>query len=215
MSTRVPPRRHAVPPSDLLGRPLKSLRISVTDRCNMRCRYCMPEQEYVWLPRDSILSFEEIDRLVGIFAGLGVYKGPPHRGRAPAAARPSLAGLDVAPAPAGGHGADDKRGFCSDGIRPNCAPPAWICAPAEPGHRKSRTVCRRSPGVPETPKACSRGIGDARARVRVSSTSWRSGGQRRRAGTWGSKWPANRRPEDGTSSTWTWGCEPTGPSSRS
>jgi cyclic pyranopterin phosphate synthase len=59
---------------DRLGRPLKSLRISVTDRCNMRCRYCMPEQEYVWLPRESILTFEEIDRLVGIFAGLGVDK---------------------------------------------------------------------------------------------------------------------------------------------
>jgi cyclic pyranopterin phosphate synthase len=57
-----------------LDRPLKSLRISVTDRCNMRCRYCMPEQDYVWLPRESILSFEEIDRLVGIFAGLGVEK---------------------------------------------------------------------------------------------------------------------------------------------
>src|SRR5215210_4032737 len=40
----------------------------------MRCRYCMPEQDYVWLPRESILSFEEIDRLVGIFAGLGVDK---------------------------------------------------------------------------------------------------------------------------------------------
>ena len=38
----------------------------------MRCRYCMPEQEYAWLPRESILSFEEIDRLVGIFSGLGV-----------------------------------------------------------------------------------------------------------------------------------------------
>jgi cyclic pyranopterin phosphate synthase len=40
----------------------------------MRCRYCMPEQDYVWLPRTSILSFEEIDRLVGIFGGLGVDK---------------------------------------------------------------------------------------------------------------------------------------------
>jgi cyclic pyranopterin phosphate synthase len=59
---------------DQFARPLKSLRISVTDRCNMRCRYCMPEQDYVWLPRESILSFEEIDRLVGIFAGLGVKK---------------------------------------------------------------------------------------------------------------------------------------------
>ncbi len=61
-------------PRDAFGRPLRSLRISVTDRCNMRCRYCMPEEEYVWLPRESILSFEEIDRLVGIFAGLGVNK---------------------------------------------------------------------------------------------------------------------------------------------
>jgi GTP 3',8-cyclase len=72
--TMLPPR---FPPSrlnDQFGRPLRSLRISVTDRCNMRCRYCMPEQNYVWLPRESILSFEEIDRLVGIFAGLGVHK---------------------------------------------------------------------------------------------------------------------------------------------
>jgi cyclic pyranopterin phosphate synthase len=44
----------------------------VTDRCNLRCRYCMPEAEYVWLPRASILSFEEIARLCGVFAGLGV-----------------------------------------------------------------------------------------------------------------------------------------------
>ena len=60
--------------ADIFGRPLRSLRISVTDRCNMRCRYCMPEEDYVWLPRESILSFEEIDRLAGIFAGLGVSK---------------------------------------------------------------------------------------------------------------------------------------------
>ncbi|HYX82998.1 MAG TPA: GTP 3',8-cyclase MoaA, partial [Gemmatimonadales bacterium] len=59
---------------DKLGRPLGSLRVSVTDRCNMRCRYCMPEQEYVWLPKQSILTFEEITRLVGIFTSLGVDK---------------------------------------------------------------------------------------------------------------------------------------------
>ena len=70
----MPPRFPASPLSDQFGRSLKSLRISVTDRCNMRCRYCMPEQDYVWLPRESILSFEEIDRLVGIFARLGVQK---------------------------------------------------------------------------------------------------------------------------------------------
>jgi GTP 3',8-cyclase len=59
---------------DTLDRPLASLRVSVTDRCNLRCRYCMPEKEYVWLPKQSILTFEEITRLVGVFAALGVEK---------------------------------------------------------------------------------------------------------------------------------------------
>ena len=57
---------------DTLGRPLGSVRFSVTDRCNLRCQYCMPEDEYVWLPRESILTFEEIARVVGVFAGAGV-----------------------------------------------------------------------------------------------------------------------------------------------
>jgi cyclic pyranopterin phosphate synthase len=60
--------------ADRLNRPLGSLRVSVTDRCNLRCRYCMPEQEYVWLPKQSILTFEEITRLVGVFTALGVDK---------------------------------------------------------------------------------------------------------------------------------------------
>src|SRR3989441_11369376 len=60
--------------ADRFNRPLGSLRVSVTDRCNLRCRYCMPEQEYVWLPKQSILTFEEITRLVGVFAALGVEK---------------------------------------------------------------------------------------------------------------------------------------------
>ncbi|MEP7326153.1 MAG: GTP 3',8-cyclase MoaA [Gemmatimonadota bacterium] len=59
---------------DALGRPLGSLRLSVTDRCNMRCSYCMPEDEYVWLPRQSILSYEEMARVAGVFASLGVRK---------------------------------------------------------------------------------------------------------------------------------------------
>ena len=62
------------PATDRFDRPLRNLRVSVTDRCNMRCRYCMPEAEYVWLPRQSILSFEELERVVGIFARLGVRK---------------------------------------------------------------------------------------------------------------------------------------------
>jgi GTP 3',8-cyclase len=60
--------------TDTLGRPLRNLRLSVTDRCNLRCQYCMPEDEYLWLPREDILSFEEIARLVGVFADLGVDK---------------------------------------------------------------------------------------------------------------------------------------------
>ena len=59
---------------DRFERPLASLRVSVTDRCNLRCRYCMPEEDYVWLPKQSILTFEEIARLVGIFTSLGVRK---------------------------------------------------------------------------------------------------------------------------------------------
>jgi cyclic pyranopterin phosphate synthase len=60
--------------TDAQGRPLQSLRISVTDRCNMRCRYCMPEEHYAWLPRESLLTFEEFARLVGAFARSGVTK---------------------------------------------------------------------------------------------------------------------------------------------
>ena len=57
---------------DLLGRPLKNLRLSVTDRCNLRCSYCMPEADYVWLPRHDILQFEEMNTLVDVFARAGV-----------------------------------------------------------------------------------------------------------------------------------------------
>jgi GTP 3',8-cyclase len=57
---------------DRFGRPLRSLRISVTDRCNLRCQYCMPEQDYVWLPRESLLSFEETAAVVDAFTPLGV-----------------------------------------------------------------------------------------------------------------------------------------------
>ena len=59
---------------DTLGRPLRNLRLSVTDRCNLRCQYCMPEEDYVWLPREAILHFEEISALVEVFIGLGVDK---------------------------------------------------------------------------------------------------------------------------------------------
>jgi cyclic pyranopterin phosphate synthase len=53
---------------------LQNLRLSVTDRCNLRCQYCMPEADYLWLPREDILQFEEIERLVDQFLLLGVDK---------------------------------------------------------------------------------------------------------------------------------------------
>ena len=73
----------ALPPvgdsvQDLLARPLKDLRISVTDRCNFRCSYCMPKEvfnaQYTYLPQKALLSFEEITRLAGIFVALGTEK---------------------------------------------------------------------------------------------------------------------------------------------
>ena len=64
--------------NDASGRPLRDLRISITDRCNFRCRYCMPKEifnrEYEFLQRDLLLSFEEIVRLTRIFHGAGVDK---------------------------------------------------------------------------------------------------------------------------------------------
>jgi cyclic pyranopterin phosphate synthase len=63
---------------DTLARPLRDLRISVTDRCNFRCSYCMPKEvfdsRHVFLPQSSLLSFEEIARLAGLFADAGVRK---------------------------------------------------------------------------------------------------------------------------------------------
>ena len=59
---------------DVYQRPLRNLRISVTDRCNLRCSYCMPEEDYVWLPREQILGFEEISSLADVFMELGVDK---------------------------------------------------------------------------------------------------------------------------------------------
>ena len=79
----VPVVPQGVPPpsgllSDRLGRPLRDLRISVTDRCNFRCSYCMPKEifdsSYRFLPQSSLLSFEEICRVAGIFVDHGVRK---------------------------------------------------------------------------------------------------------------------------------------------
>ena len=60
------------PVTDRFDRPLRNLRLSVTDRCNLRCQYCMPERDYAWLPRRDILDFEEVSALVDVFAEMGV-----------------------------------------------------------------------------------------------------------------------------------------------
>lgn len=59
---------------DRFGRAHTYVRISVTDRCNFRCVYCMPEDGLTWMPRDELLRYEEIARLMGVFAGMGVRK---------------------------------------------------------------------------------------------------------------------------------------------
>src|SRR5437667_6243198 len=63
-----------MPAQDVFHRPIRDLRISVTDRCNFRCSYCMPFDEYKWMERSEVLTFEEIERLAGVFVGLGVEK---------------------------------------------------------------------------------------------------------------------------------------------
>lgn len=60
--------------ADNLGRPITYLRLSITDRCNLRCRYCRPEEGVPFIPHEEILTFEELERLTVIFCGLGVYK---------------------------------------------------------------------------------------------------------------------------------------------
>jgi cyclic pyranopterin phosphate synthase len=60
------------PLRDSWGREIKSLRVSVTDKCNFRCRYCMPAEGLEWLDRAEVLSFEEITRLVRVLARMGV-----------------------------------------------------------------------------------------------------------------------------------------------
>jgi len=60
------------PLRDSFGRAIENLRISVTDICNFRCVYCMPNEEMEWLPEDEILTFDEIERLARVFVTLGV-----------------------------------------------------------------------------------------------------------------------------------------------
>ena len=86
---------------DPFGRTIRDLRISVTDRCNFRCTYCMPEEGMVWVPRSEVLTFEEIERLARLFVerfevdGLRLTGGEPTvRAHLPVLVR-KLAGLRV------------------------------------------------------------------------------------------------------------------------
>lgn len=90
----------AVPLVDRLGRPLRSLRISLIDMCNLRCTYCMPGEDYVWLPREDILTVDEILRLTVAFTALGADKlrltgGEPLMRREAVEIVRALAGLDA------------------------------------------------------------------------------------------------------------------------
>ena len=64
--------RALAPLVDRFGRVADDLRVSLTDRCNFRCTYCMPAEGLAWLPRSELLTYEEIERLVGVFLDLGV-----------------------------------------------------------------------------------------------------------------------------------------------
>ena len=79
-------------PADLVdpfGRTVRDLRISVTDRCNFRCTYCMPDEGMKWLPRAELLTFEEIERIARLFVErFGVDGDPPDRWRADRAGPP-------------------------------------------------------------------------------------------------------------------------------
>src|SRR2546421_802607 len=63
------------PLRDSWGREIRSVRVSVTDKCNFRCRYCMPAEGLEWLERDELLSFEEIARLFRLLAAMGGDEG--------------------------------------------------------------------------------------------------------------------------------------------
>src|SRR5512134_1693416 len=61
-----------LPLTDTHGRTVRDLRLSITDRCNLRCVYCMPAEGMPWLPKEQLLTYEEITRVAGVCLGLGV-----------------------------------------------------------------------------------------------------------------------------------------------
>ena len=127
---------------DSFGRPHNNLRISVTDRCNIRCVYCMPEQ-VEFLPRAQLLTFEEIERFVRIAATLGDRQGPADRRRAAGPSGRAAPGREAGGDPRDqGHRADDQRhpaGACRPGT-PGCRAGADQHQPGHDGPRQVRAV---------------------------------------------------------------------------
>ena len=194
--------------TDRFGRPLGTLRVSVTDRCNLRCAYCMPEAEYVWLPRADLLTFEEIDRLVAVFVSLGVGTRAPHRRRAAAPPRPGRPGRPARRAGPASRNARSRptastwrrrRTRCgrlasiaspsaSTRCRPNgsCACRARATStPSLPALRPPRPRSARSSSIPSssaarTTTSCRRSSStpDASARKSASSNTWTSAARR-------------------------------------
>ena len=113
---------------DPFGRVIRDLRISVTDRCNFRCTYCMPEEGMTWLPRSEVLTFEEIERISRVMVERYAVDSIRLTGGEPTV-RARLPLLVVAPGRAahgrrsGRRGDDDERGDAAADRR-RCATPA-------------------------------------------------------------------------------------------
>src|SRR2546430_11483832 len=84
---------------DSWGREIRSVRVSVTDKCNFRCRYCMPAEGLEWLERDELLSFEELSRLGALLPASGGYEGRMSGGEASVPPGPPLIGRLLAGLP--------------------------------------------------------------------------------------------------------------------
>ena len=148
-------------PTDSFGRPMRNLRLSVTDRCNLRCQYCMPEAEYVWLPREDLLTFEEMGRLVDVFTESRRRKAATHRRRAAAQKRPPRARESIDPkCPHQRLGHHDqwrtasRTGSCAfRGRTQPCDGQSGHPPPfAFPGHEQPRLSRRSSNGNPAPPR---------------------------------------------------------------
>ena len=139
---------------DALGRPLRNLRLSVTDRCNLRCEYCMPEEDYVWLPREDLLHFEEISTLVDVFLALGVDRAArsPAASRCCAATSPRWSACWLAEAWTCRSGHDDQR---HPARRSDRKPPGRRPRPrhGEPRYAAARSV-RRARSFRRARRAC-------------------------------------------------------------